>query len=89
MTATDVAPSATTEAGAAAVVEVEALTAPGPTATAALVPPIEPSEAETVCEAAVFRVTENRCTPASPAANAWAAGSAACASVLVRPTVPV
>ena len=70
VTVTGVEPSATTDAGAAAVVEVEALTAPGPTATLPLVPLIEPSEAETVSEAAVLRVAENACTPASPAKNA-------------------
>ena len=89
MTVTGVEPSARTEAGAPVTVEVEALTAPGLTVTAPLEPLIEPSEAETVCEPAVFSVAEKAYVPASPPANACEPSAAACGSVLVRLTVPV
>ncbi len=83
-----------TETAFPAVADAGALTASvaSPAGSTEIDPPvasIEPSEAETVCEPAVFRFTENVCAPASPPVNACEAGSPACASLLVRPTVPV
>ena len=74
------------EAGASTV---KLAAAAGPTAIAPLVAFSGPSETETVCEPAVFSVTVNACVPASPAPNAYPAGSAACASLLRNTAVPV
>ncbi len=63
--------------------------AAGETAIVPLVPLLEPSEAVTVHEPAVFSVTGNEWTPTSAPVNAYEPGDGTCGSPLPRLTVPV
>jgi hypothetical protein len=49
---------------------------------------VVPSAALKTCSPAVLNVTDTECTPASAAEKVTSAGSAACASSLVKCAVP-